>query len=333
MGRAKLRMELITEEKTRNTSYQNRKHGIIKKAKELSVLCDVDTAIIVYPPDSNHPEIWPENADQMKKTIGSYKERKKENRKRTYDLIDYFQDRKRKIEDEFVKARKRNMEAKYPTWFDELNGLSEGQLRQFAIGLENKEKIVRARLELKKRNFNAQMPFEFELENNQPSTNHFVGSYPSLDQVQAMNDEVISNDLGWFDDASNTQMSFKFGLNNNQLPNHNVGSHPSSEQVQACNHDLMSHVLGWFDDAPNAQMPFGFELKNNQPANPYVGSYPSLDQVQALNQDLMSQDVGWLDDAATSSFTPLKPEMSGFGHSVNYEKSKPSMPKELALED
>ncbi|XP_024979035.1 agamous-like MADS-box protein AGL82 [Cynara cardunculus var. scolymus] len=207
MGRAKLKMELITKEKTRNTTYQKRKHGIIKKANEFTILCDVDTVMIVYPPNSNHPEIWPENPNQINKTIASYKAKKSESGKRTYDLNDFFQDRKKKIEDELVKARKKNMEAKYSTWFEELNGLSEGQLRQFAVGLENKENIVRAHLELKKRSLNMQMPFRFELENNQPGI-HYVGPHPSLDQVQGMNmnmnHHLMNHDLGWFNEAPST---------------------------------------------------------------------------------------------------------------------------------
>ncbi|KAI3715624.1 hypothetical protein L6452_22610 [Arctium lappa] len=172
------------------------------QANEFTILCDVDTVIIVYPPNSNHPEIWPENPDQIKKTIASYKAKKSESGKRTYDLNDFFQDRKKKIEDELMKVRKRNMEAKYSTWFDELNGLSEGQLRQFAIGLENKESIVRNHLELKKRTFNMQIPFRFELENNQPGGIHYVGSYPSLDQVQVVNHQLMNHDIGWFNDAA-----------------------------------------------------------------------------------------------------------------------------------
>ncbi|KAI3665940.1 hypothetical protein L6452_44575 [Arctium lappa] len=171
-----------------------------KKVNELSVLCDVNTVMIVYPPDSNQPpEIWPPNPDQIKKTISSYKSAKTyENGKgSTYDINAYFQDRKRKIEDELVKARKRNKEAKYSTWFDELNGLSEGQLRQFAMGLENKEKIVRDHLQLliNKRN---QMPLE---NNQQPAANdHYVGSYLSLDVL--FHDLMSYDDLGWFNDEN-----------------------------------------------------------------------------------------------------------------------------------
>ncbi|KAK9061666.1 hypothetical protein SSX86_018849 [Deinandra increscens subsp. villosa] len=164
MGRAKLRMELIPKEKTRNTTYHKRKQGMIKKANEFTILCDVDTVIIIYPPNSNSPEIWPENADKVKETISCYKSKSKkgETGKRTYDLNDFFVDRNKKIEEELVKARKRNMEAKYSTWFDEFDGLGEVELRQFAMEIENKENVVRAHLEFKKRNMNVQLPYMFD---------------------------------------------------------------------------------------------------------------------------------------------------------------------------
>ncbi|KAI3803911.1 hypothetical protein L1987_32076 [Smallanthus sonchifolius] len=152
MGRAKLRMELIPKEKTRNTTYHKRKLGIIKKATEFTILCDVDTVIIIYPPNSDKPEIWPENPTKVKKIIACYNAKKTDSGKRSYDLNDFFEDRKKKIEDELVKTRKKNMEARYATWFDEFNALTESQLRQFAEWLENRENVVRADLEFRKRN-------------------------------------------------------------------------------------------------------------------------------------------------------------------------------------
>ncbi|KAL8188816.1 hypothetical protein R6Q57_029571 [Mikania cordata] len=197
MGRAKLRMELIAKEKTRNTTYHKRKLGIIKKANEFTILCDVDTVVIIYPPNSNSPEIWPENPDKIKKTIASYRTKNGETGKRTYDLNDFFQDRKKKIEDELVKARKRNMEAKYSTWFDDLNGLTEVQLRQFAMGLENRENLVRAHLELKKRNMNIQLPYMFDhLENKQPVVHYQV---LGADHHGHMGQHLVTHE--WFDDA------------------------------------------------------------------------------------------------------------------------------------
>ncbi|XP_076956098.1 agamous-like MADS-box protein AGL82 [Bidens hawaiensis] len=206
MGRAKPRMELIQKEKTRNTTYHKRKHGIIKKATEFTIICDVDTVMIIYPPNSDVPEIWPENPEKIKKTIASYKAKKGDTGKRSYDLHDSYEDRKKKIEDELVKARKKNIEAKYATWFDDLDGLSESQLRQFAMGLENKENIVRAHLEFKKRNMNVQLPFMFDLENkmglNYQDRGAATGLHLGLDNGSVMKHGVMNRDHAWFGDAS-----------------------------------------------------------------------------------------------------------------------------------
>ncbi|KAI3751245.1 hypothetical protein L2E82_22293 [Cichorium intybus] len=191
MGRAKIKMEYITKEKTRNTTYEKRKHGLIKKAAEFNTLIDVDTAVIIYPPNSNKPAIWPENPDDIKKSIASYKS-KDENGKRNYGVKEYFEERKKKIDDQLVKARKRSMEARYATWFDELDGLSEGQLRHFAMGLENKENTVRDYLEFQKR-----MKFE-------PVNFQYGGPQLGLEQVQVVNHHLMNNGLGWFDGAPTT---------------------------------------------------------------------------------------------------------------------------------
>ncbi|GKG45482.1 hypothetical protein Tco_0495560, partial [Tanacetum coccineum] len=51
---------------------------------------------------------------------------------------------KQKAEDELAKAKKRNVEAKYPTWFDVLDNSSEGELRNFAFALGMKiEQVIR----------------------------------------------------------------------------------------------------------------------------------------------------------------------------------------------
>ncbi|KAL7093987.1 hypothetical protein ACP275_11G072900 [Erythranthe tilingii] len=48
MGRKKLEIKRIEENGARMVCFSKRRNGLIKKAKELSVLCDVDLAAIVF---------------------------------------------------------------------------------------------------------------------------------------------------------------------------------------------------------------------------------------------------------------------------------------------
>ncbi|MFS7962716.1 putative transcription factor MADS-type1 family [Helianthus anomalus] len=50
MGRAKLQIKKIENTTNRQVTFSKRRNGIIKKAYELSVLCDVDVALILFSP-------------------------------------------------------------------------------------------------------------------------------------------------------------------------------------------------------------------------------------------------------------------------------------------
>ncbi|KAL6561307.1 hypothetical protein OROMI_016908 [Orobanche minor] len=50
MGRKKLAIRRIESATARQVTYAKRRDGIVKKAKELSVLCDSDVALIMFSP-------------------------------------------------------------------------------------------------------------------------------------------------------------------------------------------------------------------------------------------------------------------------------------------
>nr|GEW83426.1 agamous-like MADS-box protein AGL82 [Tanacetum cinerariifolium] len=225
MGRAKLRMELIPKEKARIITYHKRKRGIIKKAIEFTILCNVNMVMIINPPNSNETKVWPKNPDQIKKGIASYKSKKGETGKRTYNLNDFFQDRGKKIEDELMKARKKNMEAKYPTWFDVLNILPEHQLRKFATKLEQKEHDARTRLGKPY----PKLDHRHMLMNRESMTAH---GYPSVDYGC----NVYDNNLNHSYLSFHQQQPLVKGGNNNPY----LSFHQQKALLQGGNHPYLS---------------------------------------------------------------------------------------------
>lgn len=50
MGRVKLQIKKIENNTNRQVTYSKRRNGLMKKAYELSVLCDVDVGLIMFSP-------------------------------------------------------------------------------------------------------------------------------------------------------------------------------------------------------------------------------------------------------------------------------------------
>ncbi|XP_073119672.1 protein TRANSPARENT TESTA 16-like [Henckelia pumila] len=191
MGRAKLNMELISKEKSRNITFKKRKEGLIRKIREFTTLCAVEACMIIYGPKqdkgSTEPEFWPENMDEMRRIIDIYKAKNKDSGNKSYGLSDFFHDRRKKIEDELSKLRKRNMEARFPTWLDFMNCLTEGQLREFAANLRAKYEHMRPAVHNLKRSKEANFDANFGGLN--PSQNQGLYNNPAGMNIQRGNIE------------------------------------------------------------------------------------------------------------------------------------------------
>ncbi|XP_047979283.1 agamous-like MADS-box protein AGL82 [Salvia hispanica] len=150
MGRAKLKMELIEKEKSRNTTFKKRKEGLIRKLSEFTTLCDVKACMIIYGPKQSRPEIWPpQNPEQVRRIIELYKS-KNSGSVKSFDVAEFFKERKKQIEDELKKLKRKNQEAKYPTRPDHLNVYNEQQLRHLHAALTSKAQCVKSRIEMLK---------------------------------------------------------------------------------------------------------------------------------------------------------------------------------------
>ncbi|KAK1259000.1 Agamous-like MADS-box protein AGL6 [Acorus gramineus] len=73
MGRGKVELKRIENSKSRQVTFSKRRNGLLKKAFELSVLCEADVAIIVF---SSTGKAYQYSNQDMSRTISRYREAK-----------------------------------------------------------------------------------------------------------------------------------------------------------------------------------------------------------------------------------------------------------------
>ncbi|XP_022759588.1 agamous-like MADS-box protein AGL14 [Durio zibethinus] len=75
MVRGKIQMKRIENATSRQVTFSKRRNGLLKKAFELSVLCDAEIALIIFSPRGNLYEF---SSCSMNKTIERYQKREKD---------------------------------------------------------------------------------------------------------------------------------------------------------------------------------------------------------------------------------------------------------------
>ena len=156
MGRGKLKLEFIANEKARKTTFQKRKKGMMKKAYEFSVLCGIDVCLFVSGPKldsenngspSPNPnpnrseaiETWPPEREAVMRIVQKYHAAaaRKLPRKAS-GLADVLAERKRKLDGEIAQCRKKICAAKYPEAAELLGQFSAEELAGLAARLDSK---------------------------------------------------------------------------------------------------------------------------------------------------------------------------------------------------
>ncbi|GAQ89767.1 K-box region and MADS-box transcription factor family protein [Klebsormidium nitens] len=87
MGRAKIEIKRIDNATNRQVTFSKRRNGLLKKAYELSVLCDADVAVIMFSPTG---KLFEYANSSMKEILDRYHNAPQEQReKRKFDNNDY----------------------------------------------------------------------------------------------------------------------------------------------------------------------------------------------------------------------------------------------------
>nr|AZZ09249.1 AGAMOUS-LIKE PROTEIN 65 [Primula vulgaris] len=71
MGRVKLKIKRLESSSNRQVTYSKRRNGILKKAKELSILCDIDLVLLMFSP-TGKPTIFRGERSHIEDVIAKY---------------------------------------------------------------------------------------------------------------------------------------------------------------------------------------------------------------------------------------------------------------------
>ena len=69
MGRKKISIARISDERNRQVTFTKRKFGLMKKAYELSVLCDCEISVIIF---NSHNKLFQYASTDMDKVLLKY---------------------------------------------------------------------------------------------------------------------------------------------------------------------------------------------------------------------------------------------------------------------
>lgn len=71
MGRVKLKIKRLESSSNRQVTYSKRRSGILKKAKELSILCDIDIALLMFSP-TGKPTLFHGERSSIEEVIAKF---------------------------------------------------------------------------------------------------------------------------------------------------------------------------------------------------------------------------------------------------------------------
>lgn len=109
--RKKVKLAFIARDASRKVTFNKRKSSLLKKVRELSILCDVPACAIVYGEQGLGLDIWPPSPVLVRKVVSRFLEIPvMEQRKKMVNQEEFILDRVSKTEGKLGKLRKDNKE-------------------------------------------------------------------------------------------------------------------------------------------------------------------------------------------------------------------------------
>ncbi|PKA55180.1 Agamous-like MADS-box protein AGL80 [Apostasia shenzhenica] len=153
MARKKVTLAWICNDATRRATLKKRRRGLMKKVKELSILCDVRACAIVYSPHETQPEVWPSVAEAARILARFRSMPEIEQSKKMLDQESFLRQRVARLHDQLNRLQRENHELEAAAVLREclagssLLDLRIEELASLAWMLEHKAKVVQERID------------------------------------------------------------------------------------------------------------------------------------------------------------------------------------------
>ncbi|AES65831.2 MADS-SRF-like domain protein [Medicago truncatula] len=155
MGRArgKLTLKPIQDERARKFAFNQRNNNLAKKVSDLSRKFGVEACLIVYDGyGDGRPITTPQDSTIVRSMLEKYEQQKIEGTPtEIFDVKDYFENKKNKIESEISKVHKEILMKMYPTWHPCFMNMNGEQLKTFIGILGGKIQACKKRISMLKK--------------------------------------------------------------------------------------------------------------------------------------------------------------------------------------
>ncbi|KAI9161940.1 hypothetical protein LWI28_022214 [Acer negundo] len=190
-----------------NYIYNRRKTTLMRKANQLSKLCDVNVCIVCFGPDKT-VETWPENRSEVCDIISKYKLGGLGNnmgRGEKHNLVGFLENKKKKLEEKSNKKIMKNLVGGCvnSTWDERLDRFSEEELVGLCGCLDSKLQNLRDEINSKKKNQEALVVNYPPPNNNNDNIDHNLNMFNNVYQSNP-----ITPPQPLFDCSSYNQQAF-----------------------------------------------------------------------------------------------------------------------------
>ncbi|XP_071722828.1 agamous-like MADS-box protein AGL80 [Rutidosis leptorrhynchoides] len=136
MTRRKVQLAWIKSDSAKKASLKKRRQSLLKKVKELAVLCGVKAFVIIYSPDEFKPLLWPSSTEVNRLFTELIKVLDVERGNKMIDQEKYLKDRLMKIKENLKKIYKRNKRMEMSELLDEVHGQVKN-IKEFQVNEVN----------------------------------------------------------------------------------------------------------------------------------------------------------------------------------------------------